>query len=72
MDEYIVHILTAHPQIYQCAHRDLTIGFSAEEVVLNFTATADILPLNEHYLGIIEAQNEMGSRNGSGIYISKY
>jgi len=41
------------------------------KVVLTFTATTDILPLNEHYLGIIEAQNEMGSRNGSGIYISK-
>lgn len=49
----------------------LTTASSIGEVVLNFTTTTDILPLNEHYLGIIEAQNEMGSRNGSGVYISK-
>ena len=71
MDDYIVHILTDRTQIYQCTHRNLTTAPSVE-VVLNFTTTTDILLLNEHYLGIVEAQNEMGSRNGSGIYISKY
>ena len=71
VDDYIVHILTIQPHIYQCTQRNLTTASSVKEVVLTFTTTTDILPLNEHYWGVIEAQNEMGSRNGSGIYISK-
>ena len=70
MDDYIVHILTVKQEIYQCTHRDITIASSVDEVIMKFTS--DILSLNEHYLGIIEVQNQMGSRNGSGIYFSKY
>ena len=43
-----------------------------DEVVLTFTTTTDTLALNHHYLGIVEAQNDMGGRNSSDIPFSKY
>ena len=39
--------------------------------MLNFTTSTDVLRLNGHYLGVVEAQNDMGGSNGSEIYFSK-
>ena len=44
---------------------------SMEEVVLNFTTTTDVLALNGHYLGVVEAHNDVGGSNGSEIHFSK-
>ena len=70
-DNYVVHVLTTQMPTYVCTHRELRTMSSMQEVVLNFTITTDVLALNRHYLGVIEAQNHMGGRNSSEIHFSK-
>lgn len=70
-DNYTVHVLTTQTQSYLCTHTELRTLTSMDEVVLMFTTTTDTLALNNHYSGIIEAQNKMGGSNSSEIHFSK-